>query len=830
MKNKSLSILLVGFSLLATSVFAQSESFKLPPQIVKDVIDAKPVPTVVLGDNPYNQVILQKNSSFLTIEDLAYNEYRLAGIRISSKNFATTRQVFSNEIQIIKEGNKVNITGLPEVLEIGTTKWSPSNKYVAFANTTEFEVELWRVNTQSGVAEKINQYPMNQTTLRSNVFSFLDDESVIYASVPPDLGAVPELDKLVTGPAVQEVYGKKFGSRTVADIITTPAEEDMFEYLTTTQLVIFSEEGSRKLGEKNIYSNINISPDHKYLIAKTVHKPYSYITAYSSFPHKTYVMDMTTGDTVMEIEDKTKEDKEEDIDNDDKTPEPSGHSWRLDQPSTIYWSLKDVVKKKDEKGKEIKKNKRPTKFLTSIYQLSAPFKAEGSLLMKSEYSFNDIIWGNSTYAVYFDTQVIREQKHKRMVSFNPSDIKDAQNVLYSKSTADDTKKDYTVIGTPYTVENEFNEKVLYIDKGANKLYFTGANRPDAAGDMMSFVDTFDINTKIFSQLWISKPPYKTRILSIENFKKPTVLVSRQSPVSPTNYALVNMSDDVATELTHFTDPTPVLRELNREFVTYQRKDGVTMTAILITPKGYDKTKDGRLPVFMWAYPGEYRTSVEAEKNRAPRYGFTSATSAALIATQGYAVMLDMGMYIISKNAKQQPNDVFIGNLVSSAAAAIDYVVGIGVGDRNRIAVGGHSYGAFMTAHLLSQSDLFVTGVARSGAYNRTLTPYGFQTERRTYWENPEVYFEMSPFSHVDNLKEPILLIHGDKDENSGTFPVQSERLYHALSFHGGTSRYVVLPYDTHGYRAIENVYQLWWETIEWLDKYAKNAEPKVDKK
>ena len=829
MKKKLLSTLLISLGLLSTSVFAQSEQFKLPPQVVKDIIDAKPAPTVVLGDTPYNQVILQKNSSFLDLEDIAFGEYRLAGIRINSKNFARTRLVYSNAIEIVKNGKKIAITGLPETLEIGTTKWSPSNKYVAFANTTEEEVELWRINTQNGTAEKINEYPLNQTTLKNNTFSFLDDESIIYASVPSNIGEIPKLDKLVTGPAVQEVYGKKFGSRTVADIITTPAEEEMFDYLTTAQLVIYSEEGTTKLGEPSIYSSINTSPDNKFLIAKTVHKPYSYITAYSSFPHKTFVMDMSNGKIAIELEDKTKKEDKEDKE-EDKTPKPSGHSWRLDKPATIYWSEKDIVEKKDKNGKAIKKSKLPKTFLTSIYQLSAPFNTEKSLLMKSEYAFNSIIWGNSTFAAYFDTKIIKEQKHKRMVRFNPSNINEPQDVLYSKSTAEDTKKDYITIGRPYTSKNSFGENVLHIEKGTNKLYFTGYNRPDAEGDMMSFIDTFDLGTKTFSQLWVSQAPYRTNIISIENTKQPEVLVSRQSPTSPTNYALINIKTNSAKQLTDFTDPTPIIRELNREFITYQREDGVTMTSLLITPKGYDKTKDGRLPVFMWAYPGEYRTKVEAEKSRAPRYGFTASTSVAMLATQGYAVMLDMSMYIISKKITQEPNDVFIKNLIASSKAAIDYIVNIGVGDRDRIAVGGHSYGAFMTAHLLSQSDLFSSGIARSGAYNRTLTPYGFQTEPRTYWENPEMYFKMSPFSYVNNLKEPILLIHGDLDENSGTFPVQSERLYHALSFHGGTARYVVLPYETHGYKAKENMYQMWWETIEWLDKYTKNAKPKKDKK
>ncbi|MFI3263756.1 MAG: prolyl oligopeptidase family serine peptidase [Rikenellaceae bacterium] len=848
MKKILCSTLMLCGLMTVSNLFAQSESYQTPPASIKQILDSQPAPTVVLGSgsNQNFMAILQQDNLFLDIEDIALNEYRIGGIRANVNNFSVTRVNHPNNIWLKLSGEEKSISGLPEELNIVNLKWSPSNKYVVFANVTPDEIELWRVDAQSLEATKINEYPLNFTTLRDGYF-FLDDETILYPATIVGTQA-PDMNKLATGPAVQEVYGKKFGGRTIADVISNPAEEDMFEYLATSQLVIFSEGKTTKVGEPAIISSINLSPDKQYMMLRTSHKPYSYITAFSSFPHKLELVEVATGKVIKTLEDKTVE-EEEDDDKKDKTPKPSSYDWRSDMPATLYWTEK-VVDEEEEKGKgdapahapkgdapapkgdDAKKEKpeeKPEKtFQTMVYQQAAPFTAEKELILTSEYTFSGITWGNETFAIYNDSS--RKQKVRRTLSFNPADTSVSQELLFAKSTLPDTVKNYTVTGRPYTVENQYGAEVLYLDKKPTTLYFTGSDRPDAEGVVMSYVDAFDLKKKEFKELWISEAPYKSSIIKIENPKNLEVLVSRESPTTPTNYALINAKKGTATELTSFADPVPAIRELGREYVSYMRKDSVEQRALLITPKGYNKETDGTLPVFMWAYPREYKSAVEAEKKQVHKYAFVATTSAALVALEGYAVMLDMSMFIISENTESEPNDVFIPQLVSNAEAAVDFVVDYGVGDRHRIGVGGHSYGAFMTAHLLSHSDLFAAGVARSGAYNRSLTPFGFQTERRTYWKASDLYFEMSPFSHVDKLTDPILLIHGGLDENTGTFPIQSQRLYQAISYLGNTSRYVVLPYESHGYRAIQSNYQLWWETMSWLDKYVKDAKPKEKKK
>jgi dipeptidyl aminopeptidase/acylaminoacyl peptidase len=315
----------------------------------------------------------------------------------------------------------------------------------------------------------------------------------------------------------------------------------------------------------------------------------------------------------------------------------------------------------------------------------------------------------------------------------------------------------------------------------------------------------------------------TDVLDADSLK---LVVRRESQTMVPNYYLVKLrSQEVDKPITSFTNPYPQLEGVTKEKIKYKRADGVDLTGDLYLPKGYDKNKDGPLPVFMWAYPREFTSAADAAQTRGSQYRFTtiSGSSPVFLVTQGYAVFDNAEMPIVATTADKKPNDDFIHQLQLNAEAAIDKLASMGVGDRNRMSIGGHSYGAFMTANLLAHTNLFKAGIAESGAYNRTLTPFGFQNEDRTYWQAPQLYFEMSPFSYADKIKTPILLIHGEADDNTGTFPINSERLYAAIKGHGGTVRFVYLPYEAHGYRGKENLLHLLWEKKQWLDKYVKGT-------
>jgi dipeptidyl aminopeptidase/acylaminoacyl peptidase len=302
-----------------------------------------------------------------------------------------------------------------------------------------------------------------------------------------------------------------------------------------------------------------------------------------------------------------------------------------------------------------------------------------------------------------------------------------------------------------------------------------------------------------------------------------VITRRETRTTPPNYFVRDLGAGSVTAVTAFEDPHPGITAAmaDRRFVTYEREDGVGLSGTIYLPIGYREGE--RVPMLLWAYPQEFVDPDAAGQVVGSPHRFTGVTGAShlLLLTQGYAIFDGPTMRIVGPG--ETANDDYVGQLVASAEAAIDHAVGLGIADPDRVAVGGHSYGAFMTANLLAHSDLFRAGIARSGAYNRTLTPFGFQSERRTFWEVPEAYGNMSPFFHADRIDEPILLIHGEADINSGTFPIQSERLFMALKGHGATVRYVTLPHEAHGYAARESILHVLWETLTWLDTYVKDA-------
>ena len=305
-----------------------------------------------------------------------------------------------------------------------------------------------------------------------------------------------------------------------------------------------------------------------------------------------------------------------------------------------------------------------------------------------------------------------------------------------------------------------------------------------------------------------------------------MVTRKESQKDVPNYFIKNLKAKTADiAITSFTNPYPQLEGVTKQKVSYKRADGVDLTGDLYLPKNYNKDKDGPLPVVMWAYPREFNSAADAAQVRGSQYRFTTISWASPIfyVTQGYAIFDNAEMPIVATSADKKPNDDFVHQLQLNAEAAINKLSEMGVGDKNRVAVGGHSYGAFMTANLLAHTNLFKAGIARSGAYNRTLTPFGFQNEDRTYWQAPQLYYEMSPFSYADKIKTPILLIHGDADDNSGTFPINSERLFNAIKGNGGTVRFVFLPYEAHSYRGKENLLHMLWEQNQWLEKYVKNS-------
>jgi len=436
-------------------------------------------------------------------------------------------------------------------------------------------------------------------------------------------------------------------------------------------------------------------------------------------------------------------------------------------------------------------------------------------MMDFALRFRGITWGDGQLAIA--SQRWWRTRREIVTRFAPARPDAEKTVLFDRSYEDR----YGDPGQFMTTQNAAGRNVLLTANGGKTLFLTGmgaspeGNRP--------FVDAFDLATGQSKRLWRSEAPYYETPVAMIDPAKNLVLTSRESREVPPNYFLRNLVTRQLTPLTQFENPYKALKGVTKEIVSYERKDGLKLSGTLYLPAGYDRTKDGPLPVFMWAYPREYKTADAASQiNGSPYQFIRPGTSSPLLwVTQGYAVFDDFAMPILGEGDKE-PNETFVEQLQMSAEAAVDKLVGMGVADRKRMAVGGHSYGAFMTANLLAHTDLFAAGIARSGAYNRTLTPFGFQQEERTYWEAPEVYHKMSPFNYADKIKEPILLIHGEADNNSGTFPIQSERFYNALKGHGATAKLVFLPHESHGYQARESILHTLAEMNTWMEQYVKN--------
>ena len=825
------------------------DKYMEPPKEIIELMTATPLPETNLSNGYKKFVVVQRQQTMNDIAYIAGPEFRIGGVRINPTNFAEARLNFSNAILIgdVATGKTVEVTGMPNNAKITNVKWSPNDKYVCFLHHAPKELELWRIEVAAAKAQKINKYPVNAVFGErggDNIYAFLDDERILYRSVPENIGAIPQAPRLPVGPIVQESYGKTRAVRTSQDMLTSFYDEQLFDYFATIQFVVFSPQGTDKIGSKAVVRSINLSPNKNYMLVTTEYKPYSYQQGHSSFPSKLEIWNLK-GEVIQLLEDNTKEETPPARGaNANREPRKSGYGWRSDMPETLVWTESLTPppagrgQAANDQPEEEKKDEPEPKYTTSVYQLVAPFNGEKQLVVKPEYRIGQITWGNSKFALY--TESSTKDKFRNTMSFVPCDTTKSPVKLFTESTEVDSLGVFPVIGRPYTTKNSYGVNVVYVDDKLSYLYFTsgggmggGASRKDSEGDNMNFIDRFDLKTKKATNLWMGQAPYSESIEAIVDFKNLKFISLKQSVKDVPNYFMVDLKAKKSQQFTFYTDPCPAMRAIQSRLITYTRKDGVKLSAILYLPAGYNQETDGKLPVFMYGYPYEYKSRADAEKVRPARYNFIrpNASSQVYVVTQGYAVLDGFSMPIIAENTKKEPNDVFRSQLVMNAEAAINYIDSIGIGDKNRVGVGGHSYGAFMTANLLAHTKLFKAGIARSGAYNRSLTPNGFQNESRNYWKAPQLYFEMSPFSYANQLKTPILLVHGQMDNNDGTFPIQSERLYHALSGLGGNVRYVQLPNESHGYAARESQFHLMYETLTFLDKHVKNAKaPEPEKK
>ncbi|TGD83224.1 alpha/beta hydrolase family protein [Hymenobacter wooponensis] len=781
---------------------AQELPYQMPPRAIANLVDAAPIPRVSFASNG-QWMLLQDVQAMPAIADVSQPELRLAGLRINPRTNGSSRVSYSTNLRLRKlpEGKELLVQGLPAKARISEVQWSPDNTKIAFTHTTENHIELWLVDVATASARLVPNLFLNGIFGSSYEWTS-DSKTIIARAVVGGRGDAPSTTVAPAGPVIQENAGKAAGARTYQDLLHTPVDERLFDYYGLAQVVKVGLDGRMApLGQPGIVQQASPSPNGRFILVKKRHRPYSYTLPVSSFPMRVEIINLE-GLVVKELAE---------LPLADNVPTsfdavPTGqrrHGWREDAPNTVFW-----VEAQDGGDP-----KAAAPIRDRIYALPAPFDGQPQELAALPLRFQDIHWGTDKLAIVEGSRW--SDRHETMWTLDLA-TKTSLTPLFDRSTQDT----YADPGTPYVQRNALGRYVLATDGNSETVYLLG-NGASAEGDR-PFVDELNVRTKKSQRWWRSEAPYYEVPVALLDVSKRQFVTRRESVQEAPNYVLRDARSTKVTPLTKFTSPYASVGNLQKQVLKYKRADGVELTANLYLPPNYKK-EDGPLPTLMEAYPVEFKNKKDAGQVKGSPYTFTRLNwgSPVFWVTQGYAVLQGTSIPIVGEGTKE-PNDTYVEQLKASAKAAIDEGARLGVVDTKRVAVMGHSYGAFMTANLLAHTDLFKAGIARSGAYNRTLTPFGFQGEERTYWEAPEVYNQMSPFNYADKIKTPILLIHGEADNNSGTFPIQSERFYNALKGHGATVRYVVLPAESHSYAARESIMHMLWEMNSWLDKYVKN--------
>lgn len=798
--------LIMIYLMMSTVIQSQEKLvYQTPPNEILKLVDIERAP-IVSTDSKSEQMLFFYRNSFKSLADLNQPELKLAGLRINpDANISSTLTYFNNIRYKKTTDQKIkDISSLPVDARIAYATFSPDETKLAFTNTTDSGVELWVIDFQKLSAHKVTDPVLNANA--GHPYSWFPDSKSLLVRIIPENRAelMTEKETLPQGPIISNSDGQISQNRTYQDLLKNDRDETNFELLITSELYKIDLSGKKELWKTaGMHISESFSPDGDYLLLKTLTHPFSYVVPYNSFPNATDIY-TSDGKLLMNFS------KQPLLDN-----LPVGFmatfegkrsiNWRADRPATLYW-----VEALDKGDPEMK-----TEFRDELFQLHAPFTTDPQSMMKTTNRYAGVIWGNERYALLIDNWW--NTRNIKTYLFNPSDNKQAPQVISDRNYQDV----YSDPGSPQTERNEFGRYVLKMDKDHIYLFGDGFT----ADGQFPFID--EMNLKTLTKKRIYQSAYKDKIEDLISFvdsKKGIVLTRMESATEYPNYYLRNIRNKRSPQpLTDFENPFQSIADIHKEVISYKRADGVDLTGTLYLPVGYDKNKSEKLPMIMWAYPAEYKDKDSAGQSTANSNSFTFPSYGSPIywVARGYAVLDDAAFPIVGEG-DEQPNDSFVEQLVANAQAAIDAVDALGYIDRNRVAVGGHSYGAFMTANLLSHSDLFAAGIARSGAYNRTLTPFGFQSEERNYWEASEVYDKMSPFMHADKMKTPLLLIHGEADNNSGTHTMQSERYFQALKSFGAPARLVILPMESHGYAAKENILHLLWEQDQWLEKYVKN--------
>ncbi len=790
--------------LLSTAQDAQV--FQKPSKEILELADFTRAPGVSADAKAENMLFIYRNT-YKTLEDLNQDELRLGGLRVNPNTNIASATNYINKLTLrkINSNAETPIQGMPDNAKISGISWSPNEQKIAFLNTNNNSVDLWVIDVATAVAKKISKQALNANTGQAYSW-FPNSTSLLVKTIPNNRAALIDSKKsLPTGPTVSNSEKTKSQNRTYQDLLKNPTDELNFEVLMNAELHTIDIDGNDKLFRaKDLFVEERISPNGKYILLTTLEKPFSYIVPYNRFPLRTSVYSIE-GTLIKEI---NYSPLNEVIAKGFMAVKKGKRNinWRNDKEASLYY-----VEALDEGNPENK-----VAFRDEVLEWDAPFNTPAKTILKTEQRFGDITWGNDTLAVASDNWY--DTRNEKTYLFNPSNSNAKPRLIFDRNYQDI----YSDPGIFSTEKNKFGRQVLKIQN--NTAYLIGEGFTEKG--QFPFIDKYDLKARKAQRIYQSTFTTKQEnIIDITDYTQLKALVLIQSKNEYPNYFSRSLNKKgTLTQITSFKNPFESIKDVSKELIKYKRKDGVDLSGTLYLPAGYDKTKKQKLPLLIWAYPQEFKDKNTAGQSSANPNEFTFPYYGSFVywVTKGYAVLDDAAFPIIGEGDKE-PNDNFLAQLIDNAEAAISAVDNLGYIDKTKVAVGGHSYGAFMTANLLTHSKLFACGIARSGAYNRTLTPFGFQSEQRNYWEIPSIYNSMSPFMNAEKMKTPLLLVHGDADNNPGTFTLQTERYFQALKGLGAPVRMVLLPKEAHGYVAKENILHLLWEQEQFLDKHLKTT-------
>jgi dipeptidyl aminopeptidase/acylaminoacyl peptidase len=785
----------------------QSTPYQQPPAPIAQMLDAEPLPFVTVSPQR-DRLLLTYRHALPSIEETSAPYLPLAGDRVNPRTNGSWYETALKGLAVKRlDGSAEIAIAPPSGGRITQAFWSPNGANVAFFVRGDSAITLWLADAATGRSRQLTRW--NLSAASGTPCSWASSAALLCRMVIPNRRAAPTAPVVPVGPVIQETEGTVAGNATYQNLLQNPTDEALFDYYYTSQLALVGVDGSVKaIGTPGIYTASRASPDGQWILVQALHRPYSYAVPKSRFPTRTEIwsLDGRVAKTLADVALQERGSWSQDA----AATGLRAPLWRTDVPATVVWV--EALDKGDPKVVAAKRDR--------VYSLAAPFSTEPVVLAETENRYGGIVWARTDLAIM--EEYWNKTRRQRTWAINPSRPGTAARLIYDRSSEDA----YGDPGNFVSAVGPLGQPVLFTTRDGSKAFLIGQGA-SADGDR-PFLDRVDIATGKSERLWRSEAPHYELPISVLDADRVRFITRREGVQEVPNYYVRDLANRSVTALTTFKDWAPQFAGVTKQLITYKRDDGVQLSATMYLPAGYDKSQ-GPLPFLFWAYPQEFKSASAASQVTGSPYRFTrpAGMSHLFLLTQGYGVLDNPTMPIVGEG-EREPNDTYIPQLVASAKAAVDKVVELGVADRDRIGVGGHSYGAFMTANLLAHSNLFKAGIARSGAYNRSLTPFGFQAEDRSYWQARDTYMQMSPFNYADKISAPILLIHGAADDNTGTFPVQSERFFAALKGHGKKARLVMLPAEPHGYRARESLGHTLSEMVTWMDKYVKPARPRAN--